>query len=641
MVISKHLSKRIVCVLLVLTLVVGMAMFSTMQFTAADAELAETSADSYYLWAQNTNGPNFSSMSTPTGQFTYDSSLGYYYYDVETFGAGDYCFVISTNSTSGSAAVGSQAVSKAASGGSYYLTTGNYSGYSCFHIWNEKKEAVRIYFTSASAGVNAVALSSVGNQPATQQPATQQPATQKPNPQQPTSQPATSGGGSSTGNLVYCKNSAGWSAVTVYMWQEPGNANNGGWPGKNATYIGDDVWQYEVPGDFNMIIFSNSGSSQTSNQSYPGNGYIFDNKTGQWSIYDTSPVQVRSFTTNLQSPQYKGMQIALSAVAVGNGTMSYRFSAKSGNTTSVIADYSTSNTAIWQPTAVGTYTLVFDFKDSAGNTNSRTMEYVINDDSALSSPVIKSVTPLEGQIKKGVAQTISVTAGGGKTGTNLIFYKYTVQDDAGNTVNVPYFTKNPTYTFTPSKLGTYKVTVTAQASDNSESVRTYTYESVNDPSQPTQLVASLSSTGAATVGNKVTISAGASGGSAPYTYRFSVDGSVVQNFSSISTYSLTLSQEKTYTVVVDVKDSTGTVVQKQLSLTASQSSEVETRTLKGDADRDGEVTIVDATVIQRYLAKIITEGELNRANADVDDDGTVAIIDATHIQRKLAKLENW
>lgn len=58
----------------------------------------------------------------------------------------------------------------------------------------------------------------------------------------------------------------------------------------------------------------------------------------------------------------------------------------------------------------------------------------------------------------------------------------------------------------------------------------------------------------------------------------------------------------------------------------------------GDVDGDGEVTILDATFIQRYLANIPIPFEFNEAVADVDGEDGVTIIDATYIQRWLASL---
>lgn len=60
--------------------------------------------------------------------------------------------------------------------------------------------------------------------------------------------------------------------------------------------------------------------------------------------------------------------------------------------------------------------------------------------------------------------------------------------------------------------------------------------------------------------------------------------------------------------------------------------------LRGDADGDGEVTITDATAIQRTLAEIPTASFFEKA-ADVDGDG-LNIMDATNIQRYLVGFEN-
>ena len=57
--------------------------------------------------------------------------------------------------------------------------------------------------------------------------------------------------------------------------------------------------------------------------------------------------------------------------------------------------------------------------------------------------------------------------------------------------------------------------------------------------------------------------------------------------------------------------------------------------LLGDADGDCDVSILDATVIQRVLAELPVDS-YNEAAADADGDGDVTILDATCIQRFLA-----
>lgn len=58
----------------------------------------------------------------------------------------------------------------------------------------------------------------------------------------------------------------------------------------------------------------------------------------------------------------------------------------------------------------------------------------------------------------------------------------------------------------------------------------------------------------------------------------------------------------------------------------------------GDADADGEITILDATTIQRYLAGLIGEEDIDLTAGDVTRDG-IDITDATFIQRCLASME--
>lgn len=73
--------------------------------------------------------------------------------------------------------------------------------------------------------------------------------------------------------------------------------------------------------------------------------------------------------------------------------------------------------------------------------------------------------------------------------------------------------------------------------------------------------------------------------------------------------------------------------------TLNTSIEVEVPNIKlGDVDGDGEISILDATVIQRHLAKLTTLSETQLLVADTDKDGAVTILDATVIQRFLAKL---
>ena len=60
--------------------------------------------------------------------------------------------------------------------------------------------------------------------------------------------------------------------------------------------------------------------------------------------------------------------------------------------------------------------------------------------------------------------------------------------------------------------------------------------------------------------------------------------------------------------------------------------------VRGDANLDGKVTIKDATVIQRYLAKLTTLNSKAEKASDADCDGTITIKDVTQIQKYLADI---
>ncbi|MBQ4238213.1 MAG: starch-binding protein, partial [Ruminococcus sp.] len=474
-------TKRAVSLILCLALLISMLAFALTVRAEEVNDLTDTGADTYYLWGENSNSPNFNGT-TPTGTFTYDSSKGYYYYDLSG-SSGDYCFVVSKISNSANSAVKTPAVQKIASAGSYYLSSGNYHGFNCLHLWNPSGDTIRISFTSETAGLTAV---KAGSEAATQAPTTApKPTTPQPTQggsttpttTQPTTPTPTQGGSTTDKSYIYCENEAGWSSVTAYLWNSSSDSNKA-WPGAAMTNIGGNIWRYELSKSYKNIIFSNNGQSQTTDLTYPGDGYIWNNKTNSWSIYDTSPLQVSSFATDLEAPQYNGVGITLSAEAEGEGTVYYKFSVTNGSSTTVLSDFSTANKALWTPQTAGTYTLTYDFRDAKGNTNQRTKSYVIEDGSTVVAPYIKTVTPNGGDIQNNSNVQIKVTAGGGNTGTNLLFYKYTIKDPSNNIANVPYYTRSANYTFKPTALGLHTLTINVQGSDNKTIERSYVFSSV-------------------------------------------------------------------------------------------------------------------------------------------------------------------
>lgn len=93
----------------------------------------------------------------------------------------------------------------------------------------------------------------------------------------------------------------------------------------------------------------------------------------------------------------------------------------------------------------------------------------------------------------------------------------------------------------------------------------------------------------------------------------------------------------TETSVVTTADSTVTSIQTASSESATATT-VYDEYIYGDANNDGTVKIGDATIIQKFIAHLVSEHKLNLKSADCNEDAKVSVKDATCIQKYLAKL---
>lgn len=402
---------------------------------------------------------------------------------------------------------------------------------------------------------------------------------------------------SGEGTTVYLNNEAGWATPVAYMWNSNSDSN-GSWPGVKMTNIGGNVYQYTASKTYASCIFSNSGQSQTGNLTAK-DGYIYNNKTNQWSVYDTSPLQVKEFTADPASNIYTGTDVQLSATAANKSgaAVSYKFSVTNAQGgTSTLSDFSSAKSVTWTPTVAGEYTITFDFKDTDGNTNNRTMTLEVKDDSAIVKPIIKSVTPANlNLIKVNSTATVTVKAGGGKTGTNLLFYKYVVTDPNG-AQNTPYYTLNNIYTFVPKMKGEYKVNVYVQGSDNSTINKTYTYTAADDVTEPTTVVVPTTAPQPTTV--------------------------------QPTTVKPTTPQPTT------VKPTTPQPTTVQPTTAPER--------LRGDVDGDGDVSVMDATYLQKSIVGLPDVPALETLDlkiCDLDGDGAISVKDATIVHKIVVNLD--
>ena len=56
----------------------------------------------------------------------------------------------------------------------------------------------------------------------------------------------------------------------------------------------------------------------------------------------------------------------------------------------------------------------------------------------------------------------------------------------------------------------------------------------------------------------------------------------------------------------------------------------------GDVNLDGVLSIADATMVQSYLAQIVSFNDKQIAAADFNNDGSISVADVTAIQTAIA-----
>ena len=452
---------------------------------------------------------------------------------------------------------------------------------------------------------------------------------------------------SGTGATAVLANTANWSSPTVYYWN--GSTKNNAWPGVALTendkdaagnYVVDIPQAYIGSSDAG-VIFSNSGSSQSADLKIAaGDCKIYDNSNSSWVDYDTSAVKL-SLTSSVATPQYTDTDITFSAAASGgSGSYTYRFSVND----KVVQEYSTANTYAWNSQTAGNYVIKVEVLDTQGNSNSKTMNYEIKDDTLAVEPVLKGITTTASgsstEVVKGQSTDVKVRAAGGHTGTNLIFYKIAIYDPNGTAVNTIYYKTSNSLNFTPSQLGTYKVEVTVQNSANTTKTSTYNLESVGSiVTTPTVDSFGANLASPQNAGTDITLSASASGGTAPYQYQFTANGTVIQSYSTAATCKWTPDSAATYTLGVTVKDNAG-----QVSSTRTMSYTIASvEYILGDANADGNVNLRDCIYLQRAVASI---GGLSIDNltasqkkaSDMNGDGVVNLRDIIVLQKKIANI---
>ena len=148
------------------------------------------------------------------------------------------------------------------------------------------------------------------------------------------------------------------------------------------------------------------------------------------------------------------------------------------------------------------------------------------------------------------------------------------------------------------------------------------------------------------VGTSLTLSADAYHGTAPYTYKFMVNGNVLSDSSS-NTAKWTPAAPGTYTLSVEVKDSRGesktitkdyTVSEGEILPPPTDPEPTDPEIMLGDLDGNGRVDLTDVLETQKHIAAIKSLTGNAFIAADVDQNGKIDLTDVLMMQKRIANI---
>jgi hypothetical protein len=306
--------------------------------------------------------------------------------------------------------------------------------------------------------------------------------------------------------------------------------------------------------------------------------YTVANNFGSVSLPGTVTVTVASPASGVviiadqTSPQAIGTPITFTAAGSGgSGSYEYQFSTKTtGTNYTVDQPYSTANTWVWNPAATGPFDIQVDVRNvgstSAGEASRNIFFYQIT---AASTPAT-GVTLVPDLASPQVVGTPVTFTAAGSGGSGTYEYRFWVNYGAGFLIARDYSTSN-TFTWTPTTVGNYDIMVDVRnvgstaLRDAFEKVFFYQIQ----PAPATAVSVTPDKASPQAPGTPVVFTAAGSGGSGTYEYRFWLNSgagyAVVQNYSTLPTWTWIPSVAGAYDVLVDVRSVGSTVVRDALN----------------------------------------------------------------------------
>ena len=279
---------------------------------------------------------------------------------------------------------------------------------------------------------------------------------------------------------------------------------------------------------------------------------------------NTKPLTVSAAKTE------NGNKITFTANANGgNGKYTYKFLVynKTTNSWAKLQDFSDKNTFTWTKGNAGDRYFYVDVKDSTGKTV-RSAALNVNTAGTVSKPT-SSLTASTEKVNVGGKVTLTAKAG---AGSGKYTYKFLIYNPSTNQwAKLQDFSANSTFTWTAGSAGNRQFYVDVKDSNGNVTRSKVVNVAVDKAQSVNKLtVKATASTTANKVGENVTFTAAANGGTGKYTYKFLVYNKTtnqwakLQDFGVASKLTWTAGSAAERQFFVDVKDSNGTVVRSSV-----------------------------------------------------------------------------
>ncbi|MBD5134398.1 MAG: starch-binding protein [Lachnospiraceae bacterium] len=323
-------------------------------------------------------------------------------------------------------------------------------------------------------------------------------------------------------------------------------------------------WKTDAAGTYTLSVYVKDGDGNIVKKSK--NGYIVNQKTYQ------NTINVSSFTADKASGSIKaGDSVKLSVKATAQSEITYRFTVVSGDTETIISNYSKNSTITWKPETAGTYSLFVYVKDEEGNIVSKEIEgYTVKDEE---TPVYKEVSITSFKTSKAsntvtTGQSVKMTAKA-TGGSGQLKYKFIVKRSNGKSQTVRKYSSNNSCQWKPAQSGKYTLYVHVKDSSTGKvvkkSIKNYNVKQALKIKSFTQSRKS----GTAAVGDKIVLKVNATGGIGKkfYKYYYKLNGKkyILKNYTASKKINWTPKKAGKYQLFVETVDDVNNKVTKKVN----------------------------------------------------------------------------